>query len=121
MPEQLHQRLQRHPGVNQSGGVGVPQRMWSDLAEAGGLGGAGQLLTQRLRGDAAALVDQQELGGPAGARVRQRPAGGARRATIRSVTSRVSSSRGTMRSVFSLPSGTQPRALAGDLVHAVQF
>ena len=41
------------------------------------VGGAGELLTQRLRGQAAALVDEQELGGPAGARVRQRPAGGA--------------------------------------------
>jgi hypothetical protein len=58
MPEQLHQRLQRHPGVDQSGGVGVPQRMWSDLAEAGVFGGAGQLFAQRLRGDAAALVDE---------------------------------------------------------------
>ena len=77
VPEQLHQRLQRDSGVDQGGGVGVPQRMRGDLGRPAAVGGAGELVAQRLRGDAAALVDEQELGGPAGARVRQRPAGGA--------------------------------------------
>jgi len=70
MPEQLHQRLQRDPGVDQGGGVGVPQRVRGDRAQAGGLGGAGELVAQRLRGDPPSLVDEQELGRPAGARVR---------------------------------------------------
>ena len=121
MSEQLHQRLQRHPGVNQSGGVGVPQRMWSDLAEVGGFGGAGQLVAQRLRGDAAALVDQQELGRTAGARVRQRPAGGAPGDDpVGDVEGFLVEGHHAFGGQFA-QRHLQPGAVPGDLVHAVQL
>ena len=109
VPEQLHQRLQRDPGVDQGGGVGVPQGMGRGRGDFGGVAGAGEFGAQRLRGDSASLVDEQELDRSPGAWVWQRPAGGAAVGDpVEDVDGFVSS--GTIRSVASLPSGTFSQA-----------
>ena len=75
VPEQGHQRLQRHSGVDHGGGVGVPELVRGDVPEAGVLGRAVQFFAQGVLGQAAAVMGEQELGGPPVSRVGQRAAG----------------------------------------------
>ena len=50
VPEQGHQCLQRHSGVHQGRGIGVPELVRGDVPEPGGLGRAVQFLAQRRSG-----------------------------------------------------------------------
>ena len=72
MAEHGHQRLQRHPGVDQCGGVGMPKLVWGNGFQSCIGGGADQFGAQDVHRDAASLVGEQELDRLAGARVRQR-------------------------------------------------
>jgi len=48
VPEQRHQCLQRHAGVDQGGGVGVTQLVRGDVVEPGGLGGSVEFGADRV-------------------------------------------------------------------------
>jgi hypothetical protein len=63
--------------------------MRGDVIEAGGRSGAVQLGAQRVLGQPAPVVGEQELGWPPGAGVLDRAAAGAGRAAIRSTSTRV--------------------------------
>ena len=62
MPEQCHQGLQRAAGVDQGGGICVPELVGHHAVQAGFGGGAAQFVAQGVGGDAAALVGEQEVG-----------------------------------------------------------
>jgi hypothetical protein len=73
MPEQRHQGLQRDPGVDQGGGVGVAQLVRGDVAQPGGARGPVEFGADAVLRQPPAVVGEQELGGPPVARVRHRP------------------------------------------------
>ena len=78
MAEQGHQCLQRHAGVDQGGGIGVPELVRGHVAEPGGLPRRPvEFFAEGVLGQPPAVVGEQELGGAAVSRVRQRPARGA--------------------------------------------
>lgn len=77
MPEQRHQGLQRDPGVDQGGGVGVAQLVRGDVAQPGGARGPVEFGADAVLRQPPAVVGEQELRGPPVAGVGQRPAGAA--------------------------------------------
>jgi hypothetical protein len=121
VPEQRHQRLQRHTRVDQGGGVGVPELVRGGVRQAGLAGDLAQRLLQVLGGDPLAVAGEQELGGPPGARVRDGPARRAAR------DDPVDEGEGFLvdghhpLGVQLAQRHLQPRALAGNLVHAVEL
>jgi len=72
MAEHGHQRLQRHPAVDQGRGISVPKLVWRNGFESCFDGGAMKLVAQDVHRDTASLVGEQELDQLTGARVRQR-------------------------------------------------
>ena len=54
MAEQRHQCLQRHPGVDQGGGICVPELVRGHVAEAGGSRRRGRVRRAARAGTAAA-------------------------------------------------------------------
>jgi hypothetical protein len=48
MSEQRHQRLQGHAGVDQGGGVGVPELVRCDVFQAGAVGRPVQFFAYRI-------------------------------------------------------------------------
>lgn len=77
MPEEPHQGLEGDAGVDERGGVGVAELVWSHVSDPGDLGGPGEFFADRGLGEAPAVVGEQELCGSPGAGVWQRPPGGA--------------------------------------------
>lgn len=73
VPEQRHQALQGHTGVDQCGGVGVAQLVGGGVWKAGVAGDTGNDLAQLVDGHASAVVGEEEFGGSCGAWVRQGP------------------------------------------------
>ena len=120
MTEEGHEGLERHPGIHHGGGESMTELVRLHVADAGRFGGP-----IRVQGAEPAGRDRRPWCVKRNCDRASRPSGdGSGRPServrqIRSIRATVSSSRGTIRSVASLPSGTLSHApLPGNLVHA---
>ncbi|OHV47346.1 hypothetical protein BCD48_18430 [Pseudofrankia sp. BMG5.36] len=99
----------------------MPELVGRDVAESGGVRGAGEFRAHRVLGKPAAVVGEKEIGGPAGARMRERPA---RRAGLGDAVEQVE---GVVvegdhpLGVELAERDLQPASLGGDLVDAVEL
>ena len=121
MSQQGHQGLQRAARVDQGGGIGVPELVRHHAVQARLGGRAVQLLAQRVRGDAAALVGEQEVGHLPGPRVAQRPARRAVRGDPVDDLDGLLVNRHHPLGEQLAQRDLQPGPGPGDLVHAVQL
>ncbi|BCO36221.1 hypothetical protein MHEC_28590 [Mycobacterium heckeshornense] len=121
MAEQRHQRLQRHPAVDQRGGVGVSKLVWCNGFQSCFGGGAGKFVAQDVHRYAAPLMSEQELDRLAGAWVWQWLAGRAvRDDAVDQLEGLVVDGHHPL-GVELAQRNLQPGPGAGNLMHTVQF
>ena len=119
--EEGHEGLQRHPGIHHGGGEGMSELMRFDVADAGRLAGPIEFEAQSLLGQPSSVVGKEELRGSACARVRERPTlrpGGAD--PVDQSDSLIVEGHHPLGVEFA-ERNFEPRPIAGDLVHAVEF
>lgn len=121
VPEQRHQGLQGDAGVDQRGGVGVPQLVGGDMAQAGDAGGVVELTADALLREPAAVAGEQELPRPAVARVWQGAARGSQCGDLVNHDEGFVVKRDHPFGVHLPQRDLQPGPVAVDLVHAVQL
>ena len=119
--EKCHERLERHPGVHHGGGEGVAELVAGHVPEPGLFGGAVELEAQGGLAESPAVVGEEELDETPGARVDERTSLGARGDDAVDEGDRLVVEGDHPFGVELAERDLQPRAVARDLVDAVEF
>ena len=119
--EKCHEALERHPGVHHGGREGVAKLVAGHVPEPGHLGGAAELEAQAPLAESAAVVGEEELGRTPVAGMKERTSLGARGDDAVDEGDCLVVEGDHPLGVELAERDFQPRAVARDLVHAVEF